>query len=126
MAFSSLFAGLSVMSGAFGSHVLKSVLSEYKLDVFNKAAYYLLTHSIAVILLLLVKNTLNLRIYSIGIYAIFAGMIIFSSSLYLTAFSELPGAAGLKLAGAVAPAGGVLMIAGWILTAVSLFKPIEK
>lgn len=126
MAFSSLLAGLSVMLGAFGSHILKSVLSEYKLDVFNKAGYYLLTHSIAVIVLLQVKNTLNLRIYSYGIYAIFAGMIIFSSSLYLTAFSELPGASGLKFAGAIAPLGGILMIGGWLFTAVSLFKQIEK
>ncbi len=126
MAFSSLFAGLSVLLGAFGSHILKSVLSEYKLGVFNTAGYYLLTHSIAVIVLLLVKNTVNLRISAYGIYAIFAGMLIFSSSLYLTAFSELPGASGLKLAGAVAPVGGILMISGWILSAFSLFKRIEK
>ena len=32
-----LLCGLSVIMGAFGAHALKGKLSEYSMDIFNKA-----------------------------------------------------------------------------------------
>ena len=121
-----LLAGISVMLGAFGSHGLKSVLSEQKLEVFNKAGFYLLTHSISVILLLVLKNTSNFRISNLGINTLFYGTIIFSCSVYLVSFSELENFSLLKYAGATAPIGGLLMISGWFFTAFTIFKNKNK
>ena len=60
-AYCAFLAGLSVLLGAFGAHTLSKYISPYKLDVFNKASSYLMSHSLAVVLLLLLKNTTNLR-----------------------------------------------------------------
>jgi len=108
-----LFAGLSVLLGAFGAHTLSKMISPYKLDVFNKASSYLMTHSLAVVLLLLLKNTTNLRIELWTIYMMFSGAIVFSSSLYMVSVSELQNLQFLKYFGAVAPIGGTLMIVSW-------------
>jgi uncharacterized membrane protein YgdD (TMEM256/DUF423 family) len=122
MAWCSVLAGASVVLGAFGSHMLSGLLSAQKMDVYNKASYYLMTHSIAVILLLQVKITRFLRIYTWGIYSLLSGALVFSTSLYLVAFSELPDLSGLRYFGAVAPLGGTLMIAGWFMCAIFFFK----
>lgn len=115
-------AGASVVLGAFGAHLLSGILSAQKMDVYNKASYYLMTHSIAVILFLQFKSTRFSRIYIWGIYSLFSGAIVFSISLYLVAFSEVSGVPALKYFGAVAPLGGTLMIAGWALCALYFFK----
>ena len=122
MAWCAVMAGASVVLGAFGAHMLSGIMSPQKMDVYNKASYYLMTHSIAVILLLQVKNTGFSRIYAWGIYALFSGAIVFSISLYLVAFSEVSGISALRFFGAVAPIGGTLMIAGWGLCALTFFK----
>ena len=108
-----LFAGLSVLLGAFGAHTLSKMISPYKLDVFNKASSYLMSHSLAVVLLLLLKNTTNLRIELWTIYAMFFGVIVFSTSLYLVSISDLQNLQSLKYFGAVAPIGGTLMFISW-------------
>ena len=117
-----LFAGLSVLLGAFGAHTLSKMISPYKLDVFNKASSYLMSHSLAVVLLLLLKNTTNLRIELWTIYSMFFGVLIFSTSLYLVSISELSNLEPLKYFGAVAPIGGTLMIVAWFANFVSILK----
>lgn len=117
-----LFAGLSVLLGAFGAHTLSKMISPYKLDVFNKASSYLMSHSLAVVLLLLLKNTTNLRIELWTIYSMFFGVLIFSTSLYLVSISELSNLEPLKCFGAVAPIGGTLMIVSWFANFVSILK----
>ncbi len=117
-----LFAGLSVLLGAFGAHTLSKMISPYKLDVFNKASSYLMSHSLAVVLLLLLKNTTNLRIELWTIYSMFFGVLIFSTSLYLVSISELSNIEPLKYFGAVAPIGGTLMIVSWFANFVSILK----
>lgn len=122
MAWCSVLAGASVVLGAFGAHMLGGVLSAQKMDVYNKASYYLMTHSIAVILFLQVKNTGFSWIYTWGVYSLFSGALVFSISLYLVAFSEFSGFSMLRYLGAVAPFGGTLMIAGWAMCAYWFFK----
>ncbi len=117
-----LFACLSVLLGAFGAHTLSKMISPYKLDVFNKASSYLMSHSLAVVLLLLLKNTTNLRIELWTIYSMFFGVLIFSTSLYLVSISELSKLETLKYFGAVAPIGGTLMIVSWFANFVTILK----
>ena len=121
-AYCAFLAGLSVLLGAFGAHTLSKYISPYKLDVFNKASSYLMSHSIAVVLLLLLKNTTNLRIELWTVYSMFFGVIIFSLSLYLVSISELQSLKALKYFGAIAPIGGTLMIAAWFATFFYILK----
>jgi uncharacterized membrane protein YgdD (TMEM256/DUF423 family) len=117
-----LFAGLSVLLGAFGAHTLSKMISPYKLDVFNKASSYLMSHSLAVVLLLLLKNTTNLRIELWTIYSMLFGALIFSFSLYLVSISELQNLQALKYFGAIAPVGGLLMILSWFANFIYILK----
>lgn len=121
-AYCAFLAGLSVLLGAFGAHTLSKYISPYKLDVFNKASSYLMSHSIAVVLLLLLKNTTNLRIELWTVYSMFFGVIIFSLSLYLVSISELQSLQALKYFGAIAPIGGTLIIAAWFATFFYILK----
>ena len=121
-AYCAFLAGLSVLLGAFGAHTLSKYISPYKLDVFNKASSYLMSHSLAVVLLLLLKNTTNLRIELWTVYSMFFGVIIFSLSLYLVSISELQSLQALKYFGAIAPIGGTLMIAAWFATFFYILK----
>ena len=121
-AYCAFLAGLSVLLGAFGAHTLSKYISPYKLDVFNKASSYLMSHSIAVVLLLLLKNTTNLRIELWTVYSMFFGVIIYSLSLYLVSISELQSLQALKYFGAIAPIGGTLMIAAWFATFFYILK----
>ncbi len=117
-----LLAGLSVLLGAFGAHTLSKLISPYKLDVFNKASSYLMTHSIAVVLFLVLKNTTNLRIELWTIYSMLFGAMIFSFSLYLVSISELQNLQALKYFGAIAPVGGSLMILSWFANFIYILK----
>jgi uncharacterized membrane protein YgdD (TMEM256/DUF423 family) len=122
MGWCSVFIGLSIVFGAFGSHALTKVLSAQKLEVFNKANHYLGIQSIGILVLLLVNTATKVPISPMAIYSLLTGMIIFCLSLYLVSFSEMSGMGGLRKFGMVAPLGGLLMIYGWILTAFNFFK----
>ncbi len=122
MGWCSIFLCLSIVFGAFGSHALTKVLSFQKLEVFNKANHYLSIQSIGILVLLLVNNTTKIQISTLAIYSLMAGMLIFCISLYLVSFSEMNGFEGLRKFGMTAPIGGLLMILGWLLSALSFFK----
>jgi uncharacterized membrane protein YgdD (TMEM256/DUF423 family) len=119
-----LFA-LSIILGALASHILKGVLSEERLVIFNKANYYLGIQSLAIIVLFVYKTMKLISISNQIISTIFLGMVLFSLSLYLTSFSELEGFAFLKQAAKMAPIGGVLMIVGWLLAALKFWKKLK-
>lgn len=115
-------AGISVLMGAFGAHVFKDLLSPGRMDVYERAGFYLLTHSIAGLMLSFVNNTANIRILKTGTILIYAGSVVFSICLYLVSMSDLPGMKPLRFAGAVAPLGGTAMIGGWMVAAYSFYK----
>jgi uncharacterized membrane protein YgdD (TMEM256/DUF423 family) len=95
-----LFGASGVILGAFGAHGLKAVLAAHQtVEVWHTASFYHLLH--AVVLLWANTRRLAFRLFA-------AGILVFSGSLYLLAFS------GLRWLGAVTPFGGVLLIAGWL------------
>jgi len=122
MGWCAVFLCLSIVLGAFGSHALTKILSVQKLEVFNKANYYLTAQSIGILVLLLFNNTTKIQISALAIYSLLTGMLIFCVSLYLVSFSELNALAFLRKFGIVAPLGGLLMVSGWALAARDFFK----
>ena len=94
---------LAVALGAFGAHALRSTLeTRGMLDVWNKAVLYHFIHAIALFALALYGTT------SRGAWwLLFAGIFLFSGSLYVLALTNL------RWLGAVTPVGGLCFLAGW-------------
>jgi uncharacterized membrane protein YgdD (TMEM256/DUF423 family) len=100
---------LAVALGAFGAHWLKSRLEANNLvDVWNKAVLYHFIHAIALFVLAVVGSTTR------GAWwLLFAGIIIFSGSLYVM------GVTNVRWLGAITPIGGVCFLAGWAWLVIS-------
>ncbi len=96
---------LAVALGAFGTHGLRSTLELHAmLDVWNKAVLYHFIHAIALLVLAL-YGSINRGAW----WLLFAGIFLFSGSLYLMAL--IPQARDWL--GAITPIGGLCFLAGW-------------
>jgi uncharacterized membrane protein YgdD (TMEM256/DUF423 family) len=94
---------LAVALGAFGAHSLRSTLEAHSmLDVWNKAVLYHFIHAIA-LFVLAVHSAANRGAW----WLLFAGIFLFSGSLYVMALTNL------RWLGAVTPLGGLCFMAGW-------------
>jgi uncharacterized membrane protein YgdD (TMEM256/DUF423 family) len=92
-----------VALGAFDAHGLKSTLElRGALDVWNKAVFYHFIHAIALLVLAL-YGVVNRGAW----WLLFAGIFLFSGSLYLMALTNL------RWLGLVTPLGGLCFLAGW-------------
>ena len=94
---------IAVALGAFGAHSLKSTLELHgMLDVWNKAVLYHFIHAIALLVLVL-YGSVNRGAW----WLLFAGIFLFSGSLYILALTNL------RWLGAITPFGGLCFLAGW-------------
>jgi uncharacterized membrane protein YgdD (TMEM256/DUF423 family) len=99
---------LGVGLGAFGAHGLKHMLTENgTLAIWEKAVFYHFIHTV-VLLLLAYRAPLQRGPW----LCFFAGIVIFSGSLYLLALTNV------KLLGAITPFGGVSFMMGWLWLAI--------
>lgn len=115
-----LLGALAVVSGAFGAHALKQLLSDKYLAIFETAVRYQFYHVFALLAVgILFKEYPNNYILWSGRLFCF-GILIFSGSLYLLTFLEAMGQHGFKWLGAITPIGGLCLIAGWILMAIGI------
>src|SRR5207249_11372113 len=98
---------LAVALGAFGAHSLRSTLETHgMLDVWNKAVLYHFIHAIALFVLALFGPT-NRGAW----WLLFAGIFLFSGSLYLMALTNL------RWLGPITPLGGLCFLAcsAWLI-----------
>ena len=108
-------AFLAVGCGAFGAHGLKTRVSPEMLAVWETGARYHLFHALALLLIALLSVHLPQaapQIRAVG-WLFFAGIVLFSGSLYALALS------GVRVLGAITPLGGLCFLAGWALLAVA-------
>ncbi|ASK62031.1 hypothetical protein CFK37_07595 [Virgibacillus phasianinus] len=107
---------LAVALGAFGAHGLEDKLSEKALGTWDKAVTYQMFHTMA----LLVTGLLLAKFQSGGMiwagWLFFAGIVLFSGSLYTYSTT------GIKVFALITPLGGVAFLAGWILLGYSVSK----
>jgi uncharacterized membrane protein YgdD (TMEM256/DUF423 family) len=104
---------LAVALGAFGAHGLKEVLARNDTAaIWQTAVFY---HFIHAVMLFILAGRAPL---AAGPWlSFFAGIVIFSGSLYLLAVTNL------RWLGAITPFGGVSLIVGWIWLAVAAGRP---
>ncbi len=107
---------VSIAAGAFGAHGAKSLLTAELLAIYETAVQYQLYHGFAILVvgvMLAMPIALRRRRLQIAAYSFLSGIVLFSGSLYLYAFT------GEKVLGMITPVGGLLFLIGWLLVAMS-------
>jgi uncharacterized membrane protein YgdD (TMEM256/DUF423 family) len=104
----SVLGFLGVTFGAFGAHGLKPRLSADMLAVFETGVRYHMYHSLALLLVAAAIGHIGeARLLTAAGWFFFAGILLFSGSLYALALS------GVGMLGAITPLGGLLFLIGW-------------
>ncbi|MEI7501715.1 MAG: DUF423 domain-containing protein [Paludibacter sp.] len=104
---------LCVVLGAFGAHGLKPLLSAQMLTTFETGVRYQFYHTLAILLIVVLYQFNKSKKLVISSYFFFAGMVLFSGSLYLLALTSINENTWTWL-GPVTPIGGVCFIIGWV------------
>ncbi|MBC7425921.1 MAG: DUF423 domain-containing protein [Bacteroidia bacterium] len=117
----SVSLALAIMLGALGAHKLKDLLSPIYLNAWKTAAEYHLTQTLGLFAMVLTGHIMSVQKIKLPVYLLASGIILFSGSLYILSLNEIFGES-LKIVGPITPIGGVLMIAGWIVFAIKIFK----
>ena len=102
-----IFGFLSVALGAFGTHSLKELLSEYGKSIYEKAVIYQMFHSMALLATGLLQHLFRGTSFSIAGWGFIAGILLFSGSLYILAIT------GIKGFGVITLLGGIAFLLGW-------------
>lgn len=109
-------AFLSVAAGAFGAHALKARLAPDLLTIFETGARYHMYHALGLLAIGLVAQARPSPLLSGAGWAMLAGILLFSGSLYVLALT------GVRALGAITPLGGLGFLAGWALLAVAVWR----
>jgi uncharacterized membrane protein YgdD (TMEM256/DUF423 family) len=102
---------LGVAFGAFGAHALKGRLAPEMLAVFETGVRYQMYHVFAILAAAWAWSRWGGKTFAAAGLCFIAGIVIFSGSLYLLAFT------GARALGAVTPLGGLAFLAGWLCLA---------
>ena len=120
---SAIILALGIISGALGAHSLENHLNTEQLSIWNKAVLYHLIHGLGLLIVSIITTIYNNINLKWCFYLLFAGIILFSGSLYLIALNN--GVFGeiqflKKALIPITPIGGLCFIAGWILLAIKM------
>ncbi len=115
MFIAALMGLVGVGLGAFGAHGLRGRLSPEMLAVFETGVRYQMYHALALLGVALLMTRVEGRAIVVAGWSFFAGIVIFSGSLYALALT------GVTTLGAITPIGGVAFLAGWLALAVAAF-----
>lgn len=102
---------IAVGAGAFGAHGLKRVLDADMLAVWQTAVLYQLIHALGLLAVAWLSTRYASALVPVAGWLMFAGIILFSGSLYLLAGT------GTRILGAITPIGGVAFLVAWALLA---------
>ncbi len=104
----SILGLLTVVFGAFGAHALKNRLSPEMLAVFETAVRYQMYHTFALLIVAAAIGRIGDAAWLVMAgWFFFAGILLFSGSLYALAFTNV------GMLGALTPVGGLLFLIGW-------------
>ena len=109
--------GTAVALGAFGSHIIKDMVTPERLETWQTAVRYQFWHGLA--LMILAEHQIRapqLKALSRCARLFCAGTLIFSLSLYTLCLT------GISMLGAITPIGGTLVLAAWIYWFLTIFQ----
>jgi uncharacterized membrane protein YgdD (TMEM256/DUF423 family) len=113
-----LNALIGVGMGAFGAHGLKAVISPELLVVYQTGVTYQMYHALGLTGIALIRDDTKLLHWA-G-WLMFAGIVLFSGSLYTLAILNL------NWLGMITPFGGVCFLTAWLLIALFAAKIIRS
>lgn len=118
---SAVSALLAVTMGAFGAHALKAVLTPDMLAVYKTAVTYQMWHALGLgIIALLRQQNPGERIIVYAGWLMFAGIILFSGSLYILSLFDV------KWLGMITPIGGLCFLSAWLLVSFFAYKACKS
>lgn len=119
-----ILAALAVALGAFGAHGLQRITQDEKiLQGYQTAVQYQLWHSLAILLTgILFTGGFTPSLLKNVALCFFTGILLFSGSLYLLTFLKIQNSSFTSIIGPVTPLGGLLLIAGWLMLAYTVWK----
>ena len=110
-----VLGALAVGFGAFGAHALKVTLeASGRTDTFELGVRYLFYHALVLMIIgTLIEKYPKLKKAAL---LLIVGVILFSGSLIALALTNWSGW------GALAPVGGIALLAGWVFGALAIFR----
>jgi len=109
-------AGIAVIAGAFGAHMLEGALSADALDTYSTAVRYQMYHSLGLLAIAWALTRWQSKYARISGWLFIGGILIFSGSLYILSLT------GISWFGAITPLGGLAFIVGWALLTLSAIR----
>ncbi len=116
-------AMIAVLAGAFGSHLLKPMLSADSFSVFHTGVEYQFYHSVALIITGILSYFFKHIFIQRAGFLFCCGIVLFSFSLYALSTITLWGNDHMNWIGIFTPLGGLCFIIGWALIAMSVVLP---
>jgi uncharacterized membrane protein YgdD (TMEM256/DUF423 family) len=109
------FMFLGVLLGAFGAHALKNMVESRYLETWETGVKYLLLHGLALLALGILIQITELE-FKISRKLIAIGVSLFSFNCFFYVLT------GVKTFAMIVPVGGVLMLVGWLLFGIEVFR----
>ena len=116
IAIAAILGLISVIAGAAGTHALRNTLDAGALRTFETAARFQMYHALALIAIGILSIHWQTRALTVSAALFTLGILLFSGSLYILALS------GIGIFGAIAPIGGICLMAGWATLAFAAFR----
>jgi uncharacterized membrane protein YgdD (TMEM256/DUF423 family) len=116
LAIAGALIALATILGAFGAHALKSQLTPDKLQVYETAVRYHFLHALGLLAIGVLLRSADSGLLRWSAILVLVGIVLFSGSLYLLTFGAP------RPFGIVTPVGGLALIVGWILFAVTIWQ----
>lgn len=102
---------IAVGAGAFGAHGLKRMVDADLIAIWQTGVLYHLIHALGLFVIVLLGPRLGSPLLSAAGIVMFAGIVLFSGSLYVLTLT------GTRWLGAVTPLGGAAFLAAWAMVA---------
>ncbi len=110
---------LGVVAGAMGVHALRDVLDAKALNTFETGVRFQMYHALALLAVGSLAGRWKTGFVKLSGVLFTAGVVLFSGSLYILAIT------GIGVFGAIAPLGGLSLMAAWTSLIVGAIRQRE-
>jgi len=116
LALAGVLLALATVCGAFGAHLLKGQLAPERLQLWDTAVRYHFFQALGLLAVGLTLRSLDEAALRAAALLLVVGIVLFCGSLYALTFA-VP-----RALGALTPAGGLALVAGWLLFAWGVWR----